>query len=713
MKKLLFMTFAILGIGISCTKEIGETSGLNPEQQVLSEKLVGDSTGEIIKGTILVKLDSPTSSELRSGKTKEISDVIFGNLEINSITPAIPAFPKNTKIAEKYGLHQWFSITFDESTRPESMAAKLASIPEVRSIQYSRHIEPVRAEKAYPFEGITLTKASEENPEGFNDPYASHQWNLHNDGTAGKDAVAGADISVKDAWRLTGGDPSVVVAIFDCAVAYRHEDLADAVWRNEKEISGKDDVDDDGNGFIDDKYGFNFTKCYTISPEYIEGKLDGQSQPAIDSQPINSNNGIGHGTHVAGIIGATNGNGKGISSIAGGTGNGDGVRLMTCQIFDGSAASTDAQGAAAFIYAADNGACIAQCSYGTSYIITDDDLYINGGKISVDGKEIDLEGSPLETAALLYFLDPENSNHKSLKGNIAVFAAGNHSNPYSIYPGALPYVLSVTAFGYDWLPGGYTNYGPGCNISAPGGEWKGVMGEYGGMILSTGLPCSVDGGYPGLDTGKGESKNYVYMQGTSMACPHVSGVLALGISYADKLGKTFTRDEMTSLLLTSVNDIEQYNDGGMRRFYPPFSTTQAEDINMSRFYGQMGTGAIDAWKFLMAIEGTPSVMVKAGEKTVIDLDDYFGEGVAEKHECTITIDDASSSSLGLTSKPVVKNGKLELTCANIGSGKITITSATNNKGVETGVAHSIGNMAFSREISIVSRPYASSNGGWF
>ena len=105
MKKLLFMTFAILGIGISCTKEIGETSGLNPEQQVLSEKLVGDSTGEIIKGTILVKLDSPTSSELRSGKIEKISDVIFSNLEINSITPAIPAFPKNTKIAEKYGLH--------------------------------------------------------------------------------------------------------------------------------------------------------------------------------------------------------------------------------------------------------------------------------------------------------------------------------------------------------------------------------------------------------------------------------------------------------------------------------------------------------------------------------------------------------------------------------------------------------------------------------
>jgi len=293
-----------------------------------------------------------------------------------------------------------------------------------------------------------------------------------------------------------------------------------------------------------------------------------------------------------------------------------------------------------------------------------------------------------------------------LKGNMAVFAAGNHSNPCSIYPGALPYVLSVTAFGYDWLPGGYSNYGPGCDISAPGGEWKGKTGEYSGMILSTGLKVSVNGGYPGLETEKGTSSNYVYMQGTSMACPHVSGVLALGLSYAKKLGKQFTREELTSLLLTSVNDIDSFNNGGTRKFYPPFSSSFTE-IDMNRFKNNLGTGAVDAWKFLMAIEGTPSVMVKTGEKAVINLDDYMGEGVAKRLSCTVSVDQETMTALGLSETPVVKDGKLELTCTALGAGKITVSSSVGKD-----PAGSIGGMNISREISIVSRPYAASNGGW-
>ena len=328
-------------------------------------------------------------------------------------------------------------------------------------------------------------------------------------------------------------------------------------------------------------------------------------------------------------------------------------------------------------------------------MITDDDLYINGGEMDINGTSTKIDGSPLETAALLYFLDPENSNHDSLEGNIAVFAAGNHSNPHSIYPGALPYVISVTAFGYDWLPGGYTNYGPGCNVSAPGGEWKGVRGENSGMILSTGLACSVAGGYPGLETGKGTSENYVYMQGTSMACPHVSGVLALGIAYAKKLGKTFTREELTSLLMTSVNDLEQFNPGGTKKFYQPFSTTNVSSIDLSLYKGQMGTGAVDAWKFLMAIEGTPTILTQSGKKMSIDISRYC----SPLDDYTITVDDASKASLGLSSDPVIKNGKLEIECSKIGSGKITLSGET-------------GRMPYSRTLSVASRPFASNNGGW-
>ena len=193
-----------------------------------------------------------------------------------------------------------------------------------------------------------------------------------------------------------------------------------------------------------------------------------------------------------------------------------------------------------------------------------------------------------------------------------------------------------------------------------------------------------------------------------MACPHVSGVVALGISYAKKLGKKFSREDFTSMLLTSVNDIDQYLTGTKQ--YYNLSDYKWQDLDLTRYKNQLGTGAVDAWKFLMAIEGTPSVMVKAGEKVTINLDEYLGEGVAARLECSVGVDDAAA--LGLESQPVIKDGKLELTCTKIGAGKITISSATNVTTPQDS-SHSIGKMEFSREISIVSRPFAASNGGWF
>ena len=700
MTKKLITLMAIAAVCVSCTKDISETPEITSVKgdAALTAKLVGDKSGEIVPGCILVELDESTTSLIADGKTEVIAELL-DKTGAESLSPAVMIQPKNLAIAKKYGLHRWYSLEFDEKKPVREIAVKAAEQAAVKTVQFNTLIEKIASEKIFDFEMPVMTRATEGTTDlPFNDPYLGVQWNLINTGdqTVVPNAVAGADVGVKDAWRLTAGDPSVVVAVFDCAVNNMHQDLKEAVWVNEAEKNGVSGVDDDGNGFIDDKYGFNFVQCQQVTSSKIEDFLNGGAELSqLKSSDLDWAGGTGHGTHVAGIIGAVNGNGKGVSSIAGGTGNNDGVRLMSCQIFQGTRSASDAQNAAAYIYAADNGACIAQCSYGTSMVITSDDQYINGDE------EIDLKGSPLENRALLYFLDPANSNHPSLEGNIAVFAAGNHKNPYSSYPGALPYVLSVTAFGADFLPGGYTNYGPGCKIAAPGGEYV-DQNNYKTMILSTGVSNAAQSS-PGMDSGK----NYQFMQGTSMACPHVSGVIALGLAYAKKLGKKFTRDEFTSMLLTSTNDIDQYLKGTKR--YYDLSSYSWTDLQLSQYKNKLGTGAVDAWKFLMAIEGTPTALVKANQECSIDLDDYLGEGVAKRLKMTVSADNATKTALGLKTDPVIRNGKLVIRCTLIGSGKITISSSV---GKDPEMSDGIGGYGFSKEISITSRLFATENGGW-
>ena len=682
MKKLSFALAALALTVAACTKNLQENETAGQPGNPLMTKIVGETDGDHEEGSLLVMFNEETAARLAEGDGSAVSLIMEAGAE--SISPALLVRPKNMEVARKYGLHRWFTVSFDESMPVSQMAERMAEMKSVDAVQYNSFLEPIRSEKVAEFIPAPATKASGET-NVFDDPYLNHQWNLVNTGdkTVAKNAVEGADVGVRDAWKLTAGDPSVVVAVFDCAVNSMHEDLKDALWTNTGEVKANN-KDDDGNGFIDDVYGFNFVGCTKTDGVY-KGKV------------LDWTKGSGHGTHVAGIIGAVNGNGVGVSSIAGGTGSNDGVRLMSCQIFNGNSTASDSQSAAAFIYAADNGACIAQCSYGNSYPLDNDDIYINGGDYKFSGSNVKVTGSPLENAALQYFLDPANSNHPSMEGNIAVFAAGNHKHPYSSYPGALPYVISVTAFGADYLPGGYTNYGPGSKIAAPGGEYT-DENNYGTMILSTGVSNAAQSA-PSING----DRSYVYMQGTSMACPHVSGVIALGISYAKKLGKKFTREELTSLLLTSVNDMDPYCTGSKQ--YYDLSSYSWTTLGLDRFKGQMGTGAVDAWKFLMAVEGTPTVLVQAGKKMNVDVSRYVSDGGSY----TVTVDEATKASLGLTSDPVVRNGKLEIECSKIGSGKIVLSG---NVGKDTQKEDGIGEMAYSRTISVASRPFATNNGGW-
>jgi hypothetical protein len=115
----------------------------------------------------------------------------------------------------------------------------------------------------------------------------------------------------------------------------------------------------------------------------------------------------------------------------------------------------------------------------------------------------------------------------------------------------------------------------------------------------------------------------------------------------------------------------------------------------------MGTGTVDAWKFLMALEGTPSCIAKVGEKLTINIAEIIGEGY------TMEISPTDAQALGIENNPQVKDGILELTCTKVGSGKISFKASVGND--EAGV---IPELQYNKDLSIVCRPSVASNGGW-
>lgn len=614
------------------------------------EKVFGTRAGAMSQ-TLLVKVAEGEDESVFSG-----FDYVAG------VEPLFHLTESNKELESRFGLDRWYVVEVDGEI--EAASSEIASMETVSLVQYDMINKIEGDDKVY----VSPYEASPASGLPFNDPMLKDQWHYINTGDLSicHDIYKGADIDVRDVWtQITCGDPEIIVAVVDHGVKYSHPDLRDNMWVNEGEIPGNG-IDDDGNGYVDDVYGYNF----------------------VDNGALTWN-GSGHGTHIAGTIAAVNNNGTGVSGIAGGSGNRDGCRIMSCQMFSKSGGGSTSQTVRAIKYAADMGASIISCSFGySSSMISDNDYLRRYGTAEYD--------------AIHYF--EAHKNNSVLDGNIAIFAAGNESHPYAHYPGAMMDVISVSAFGPDYLPTYYTNYGPGCNIAAPGGEAYHTVNNFKSMVLST-VPSEISA-ITATDP-EAMGQDYGYMQGTSMACPHVSGIAALALSYAKKLGKRFSVAEFKNMIITSANDLDSYINQKESKTYAYYQPV----LPLSKFYHQMGTGSIDAWNLMMKIEGIPSVTAEVGSNQWIDISSYFGTAANSLTYIGVEVPDATKESLGLSEAPYMRYGKLWVHPTKQGSGKVIVRAIGGGNHIGGG-DNPPGGMKISQEISIIARSFKSENGGW-
>ena len=351
-----------------------------------------------------------------------------------------------------------------------------------------------------------------------NDPYLSYQWHLFNTGLLSDElvdfkknlkapvATPNVDIRAPEAWNLRTDGSGITLAIIDTGVDLEHPDLKDNLWRNEGEIADNN-IDDDGNGFIDDIHGWNF---YDKNATPKKGK---------------------HGTHVAGIAAASGNNGIGISGVAWN------AKIMSLDVFpsddddNGFAKTEDI--IKALYYAVDNGAKVINMSLGMmekisplDYLALKDPAIIAAYKKAFSyARENDV------------FIAIAAGNSGSLRSDINEWNNVGDLDTYASSPALFSRefsnIATVISTDSNNEKTAYSNYGQSATIAAPGGDKSKIIDLYVPGPGESGEQESVEVNFGILSTvpvGTGDARfegNYDFFQGTSMASPVIAGMATL------------------------------------------------------------------------------------------------------------------------------------------------------------------------------------------
>ncbi len=688
MKRSLFLLLTV-ALFAACTKDVEENLAAGPEQAAYS-KILGAASTDALKGVAVVQVDEKVADRIeagvtRSGGTRSGIESLDQRLDEIGVENFHRVFPVDDRFEADHraaGLHLWYYVTFDEKNDLMASARILSLDENILNVSFDRLVVRQGHGEMVPLsQGADLTRAAQL---PYNDPLLGLQWHYNNDGTVPKKAVAGADVNAFNAWKIFAADasaPEVIVAVVDEPVQATHPDLAANMWVNPYEDEVARGLTHGANFVYIPRSDPDWENYKDMNPDYILPLNWSLTSVFNQDGSYRGKTYMDHGTHVAGTIAAVNNNGIGVCGVAGGTsGEGGNVKIMSCQIFRPVSQSYEQESAEvctarALVWAADHGAAIANNSWGYDALPYTEEQFKN----TYIAKAMD------------YFIDSNKSTAFGGKG-ILIFANGNSGDinqGKACWPAAYSRVISVAAIGPDNQPAYYSDYGNWTSISAPGGDPNdsnspkinsvpyNSLGNYGdGTVLST----IIDPATANIEQ-TGRTDSYAWMCGTSMACPHVTGVAALGLGYALKIGKSFTADEFRSLLVASTNSLESYLPGP----YKP---------------SDMGSGSLDALKLLANIASYPVLTVVAdGERASLNVGSVLGG--ASTRTCTIEFSDAKAR-LGIAGTNLAPNGEWSISVKNQGAALITVSTDG-----------AIGGVKVSQKVLLVAKGAVTENGAWF